>query len=248
MEYERISFDRIAETYDETRSIPPDVMRRIVKILVGELKGYKTVLDAGVGTGRYAKPLQDNGFDVVGLDVSSKMLRKAADKGTGNLLRGDVCNLPFKDASFDVTLSASLLHLVNDWKKALIEITRVTGDLLISVVHKNPNPLSEAYTELLRKSGYASQRLGISEWQLKDIVKPTKVIIGPPYELSIKERLVYLNQKAYSHQWNIPDNLHKQIMCELKNRFNKGFFCREVEVLMWKMNRLEDFLQQTLVY
>ena len=243
-----MSFDHVAEVYDETRSIPSEVTERIVKILVDELKDYKTVLDAGVGTGRYAKPLQDNSFDVVGLDVSSKMLRKAAEKGTSDLLKGDVCNLPFKGSSFDATLSASLLHLVKDWKKALVEITRVTKDLLISVVHKNPNPLSEAYTELLRKSGYTPQRLGISEWKLKDIVKPTKVISGPIYELSIKERLTYLNQKAYSHQWDIPDDPHKQIMRELKNRFKGGSFCREVEVLMWKINRLEDFLQQTPVH
>ena len=242
-----MSFDRVAEAYDETRSLPSEVMKRIVRILVDELKGYKTVLDAGVGTGRYAKPLQDSGSDVVGLDVSSKMLRRAAEKGTGDLLKGDVYNLPFKGSSFDVTISASLLHLVKDWKKALIEITRVTRDLLISVVHKNPNPLSEAYTELLRKSGYTPQRRGISEWELKDIAKPTKVIPGPTYELSIKERLTYLNQRAYSHQWDIPEDLHKQIMRELKKRFNKGVFCREAEVLIWRMNRLEDLLQQTPV-
>ena len=106
-----MSFDRVAEVYNQTRSIPSEVMERIVRILVNELEGYKTVLDAGVGTDRYAKPLQDSGFDVVGLDVASKMLRKAAEKGTSNLLRGDVfCNLPFKNSSFDVTLSASVGH------------------------------------------------------------------------------------------------------------------------------------------
>ena len=242
-----MSFDRVAEAYDETRSLPSEVMKRIVRILVDELKGYKTVLDAGVGTGRYAKPLQDSGSDVVGLDVSSKMLRRAAEKGTGDLLKGDVYNLPFKGSSFDVTISASLLHLVKNWKKALIEITSVTRDILISVVHKKPNPLSEVYTELLRKSGYTPERLGISEWELKDIVKPTKVIPGPTYELSVKERLTHLNQRAYSHQWDIPEDLHKQIMHELKDRFNKGVFCREAEVLIWRMNRLEDLLQQTPV-
>ena len=239
-----ISFDRVAEIYDETRSIPSDAMKRIVEILAGELKGYKTVLDAGVGTGRYAKPLQDCGFDVVGLDVSSKMLREAAEKGTGNLLRGDVCNLPFKDSSLNVTFSLSLLHLVKDWKKALQEIARVTKDLLVSVVRRSPNPLSEAYTELLKKFGYTLQKLGISEWELKDIVKPMKSILGHAYKVSIKERLSYLNQKAYSYQWDIPENLHKQVMGELKNRFIGGTFCREVEILIWDINRLEAFLQQ----
>lgn len=236
-------FDRVAETYDATRSIPSGAMKRIVKILVGELRGYKTILDAGVGTGRYAKPLQDNGFDVVGLDVASKMLREAADKGTGSLLRGDVCGLPFKDLSFDVTLSVSLFHLVNDWKRALQEITRVTNDLLVSVVRRNPNLLSEAYTQLLRKFGCTLPKHGISEWNLRGIVKPMKSIIGPTYKVNIEESLMYLNKKAYSYQWNIPENLHKQIMCELKNRFIGESFFREVEILIWDINKLKDFLQ-----
>ena len=239
-----ISFDRVAETYDETRSIPSDAKKRIVEILVGELKGYKMVLDAGVGIGRYAKPLQDNGFDVVGLDVASRVLRKAAGKGAGSLLRGDVCNLPFKDSSFNVTISVSLLHLVKDWKKALREITRVTKDLLVSIVRRTPNPLSEAYTESLKKSGYTLQKRGISEWELKDIVKPIKSILGPAYKISIEERLSYLNQKAYSYQWDILDNLHKQVMRELKNRFIGGIFYRKAEILIWDINKLEAFLQQ----
>lgn len=237
-----ISFDRVAEIYDESRSIPSDAMKRIVGILIGELKGYKTVLDAGVGTGRYAKPLQDNGFDVVGLDVAPKMLRKAAEKGTGILLRGDVCNLPFKDSSFNVTLSVGVLHLVKNWEEALQEITRVTKDLLVSVVRRNPSPLSEAYTELLKKFGYTIQKRGMSEWELKDIVKPMKSIPGPACKTSIRERLRYLNQKAYSYQWDIPTNLHKQVMRELKNRFIGGTFCREVNILLWDENKLEAFL------
>lgn len=239
-----ISFDRVAEIYDESRSIPSDAKKRIVEILVGELKGFKKVLDAGVGTGRYAKPLQDNGFDVVGLDVASRMLRKAAEKGTGGLLRGDVCSLPFRDSSFDVTLSAGVLHLIKDWKKTLQEITSVTEDLLVSVVHRNPNPLSEAYTSLLKRFGYTFHKRGISEWELKGIVKPMKSILGPSWKISIDEHLPHLNQKAYSYQWGIPQNFHKQVMRELKNRFTGGNFYQEVEILIWDINTLETFLQK----
>lgn len=89
-----VSFDRIATIYDETRGYPAFVMDKIIKTLRNELEGYVSILDVGVGTARFSKPLQDHGHYVVGVDVSSKMLRKAVERGMRNLLIGSVCNLP----------------------------------------------------------------------------------------------------------------------------------------------------------
>jgi ubiquinone/menaquinone biosynthesis C-methylase UbiE len=111
-----VSFDRIAEIYDETRGFPVFVMDKIIKTLRDELEGHVSILDVGVGTARFSKPLQANGHYVVGVDVSSRMLRKAAERGMRNLLIGSVCSLPFGDNSFDVTVSVGLLHLVKEWR------------------------------------------------------------------------------------------------------------------------------------
>ena len=91
-----VSFDRTAEIYDETQGFPVFVMDKIVKTLMDELEGYVSILDVGVGTGRFSKPLQDHGYYVVGMDVSSEMLRKAVEKGMRNLLIGGVCSLPLR--------------------------------------------------------------------------------------------------------------------------------------------------------
>lgn len=52
-----VSFDRVAEIYDETRRYPVFVMDRIIETLRNELEGYVRILDVGVGTARFSKPL-----------------------------------------------------------------------------------------------------------------------------------------------------------------------------------------------
>lgn len=138
-----VSFDRVVEIYDETRGFPVFVMGKIIKTLMAELEGYVSILDVGVGTARFSKPLQDHGYYVVGIDVSLGMLRKAVERGMRNLLVSSVCSLPFKDDSFDVTISVGLLHLIKEWRLALQEISRVTRQLLVSVVRRGESPASE---------------------------------------------------------------------------------------------------------
>ena len=78
----RISFDRVAEIFDKTRGPPKHIMKQLVKTLADELLDYRRILDVGVGTGRFAKPLQDYGFEVSGINIAKKMMSKAVEKQT----------------------------------------------------------------------------------------------------------------------------------------------------------------------
>src|SRR2546422_5459586 len=69
----RLSFDRVAAIYDETRGLPPRAMARVLAVLVDQLQG-KRVLEVGVATRRYAVPLPKSGVRVVGVDISRKMV------------------------------------------------------------------------------------------------------------------------------------------------------------------------------
>jgi len=89
-----VSFDCVAEIYDETRDFPIIVIDKVVKTLIHEFENCLSILDVGVGTARFSKPLQNHGYYVVGMDVSLGMLKKAADKGMRNLVRGSVCSPP----------------------------------------------------------------------------------------------------------------------------------------------------------
>lgn len=240
----RVSFDRVADIYDKTRDLPPAVMKRTIKTLVDELRGYRTILDVGIGTGRYAKPLHENGFDVVGIDVSPKMLKKAVEKGLDNLLMSDACILPFKNSSFDATISAYLLHLIEDWKIALREITRVTTNVLVSITHTRPSPLMETYKDLLAEHGYMIRKPRMAELELKEIVKPAKSIFVATYYVSTNDLLTNLNQKAYSYQWEVPDNLHREVMQELQTRFFGKMYHQNVHIFIWNANEMRSLLSK----
>lgn len=238
-----VSFDRVAKIYDKTRDYPVSVMDKIIKTLINELEGYVNVLEVGVGTARFAKPLQDHGYNVVGIDVSLEMLRKAAEKEMRNLLVGNVCNLPFKDDSFDVTMSAGLLHLVKEWKATLLEISRVTKKLMMSVIHTGENPASKEYRDLLAEYGCNLSQLGISERELGTIVKPVKLIDVTTYETSVRKSLASLKWKAYSYQWDAPNEIHRRVMKQLKTRPLPKNYSVKIEVLIWSINGVRDFVK-----
>lgn len=239
----KIPFDRVADIYDKTRGLPQEVMRKIVQAFVKELKGYRTVLDIGVGTGRFAKPLQENGFEVVGIDISRDMTQNARKKGVKDLLLGDACSLPFRDTYFDAALSVHVLHLISEWQTALREICRVTKDELFSVTHIHPSPVSKAYEELAREEGYNARRIGLGEYELKEIVKPTKSFRAVSWVSSANERLTYLRQRAYSRQWKVPEDVDRQIVQELVRRFAGQKYPLEMCILRWNIKDLKSYLK-----
>lgn len=67
--------------------------------------GSTRILDIACGSGRHLAALAARGFDAIGLDLSPHLLREAADRRPGRLVRGDMRFLPFAGASFDVALS-----------------------------------------------------------------------------------------------------------------------------------------------
>ena len=238
-----ISFDHIAGIYDETRGFPSFVMDKIVTTLISELEGQVNILDVGVGTGIFSKPLQDHGYHVVGIDVSLEMLKKAIEKGIYNSVIGNVCNLPFKRNSFDVTISVGLLHLVKEWKTALQEVSRVTRKFLVSVVRTGKSPASEEYRDALVKYGWKFSQFGIAERELVAIAKPVKSIDVTTYERSTEKTLAFLKRKAYSYQWDIPEEIHRRAMQQLTARSFPEVYPVKVEVLVWDIESICDSIQ-----
>jgi len=222
-----VSFDRVADVYDKTRSFPPRIMKRVVKALTEELEGCRTILDAGVGTGRYAILLQNSGFELVGIDVSRKMLQKAKQKGVANLHLADARYLPFNDLYFDATVCNHVLHLIQEWKTVLREITRVTRHIFLSTTYGSPNPISEAYEELLKKYAFERRKRGISEAQLGNFLKPTRFIAAVTNTpVKADKTLTMFEEKACSRHWDVPNHLHSQILKDLSPFCRKNILSR----------------------
>ncbi len=117
------SFDRVASIYDETRG-GERRGDRFADSLAPWIVGPRTV-ELGIGTGVIANGLQRHGIDVVGVDLSTAMMRRAVGRIGERVAVADVDRLPFADHSLDTAYFVWVLHLVHDPPITLAEAARV---------------------------------------------------------------------------------------------------------------------------
>ncbi len=109
-------------------------------VYLSELKAIKSVLkeqkqkllEIGVGTGRFAVPLNIN----YGLEPSQKMAKMSKKRGIC-VTRGRAEELPFKNNSFDTAFLIVTVCFVDDLKKSISEVYRVLkdgGEIIIGFV------------------------------------------------------------------------------------------------------------------
>ncbi len=95
------------------------------------------ILDVGTSTGTNLRMLRDAGYtNVLGLDSSEESIRWTNAKGLPEVIKGDVCDLPFDRGSFDLVLATDVLEHVDDDARAVAEIARILksdGHVLITV-------------------------------------------------------------------------------------------------------------------
>ncbi|NVM44039.1 MAG: class I SAM-dependent methyltransferase [Candidatus Lokiarchaeota archaeon] len=148
----------IIEKYNSTSSFYDDRYRKIqnekyaLQFKNTDFK-YKTLLDAGCGTGLLFEYISNLKFvnlnreiRYVGLDISWKMLvqfymktRRSNYRGNSNLILGDIENLPFREAKFNLIFSTTSLQNLQDLKKGLKELVRVGKEdtaLKLSILRK----------------------------------------------------------------------------------------------------------------
>lgn len=139
---ESVRFDRAVAFYDGTRGFVPGTAERIRDAVVVQTGATRETrfLEIGVGTGRIALPFLAAGYRYVGVDLSQPMLEVLRAKlpvgVSPPVVVGDVCRLPFADASADVVVGVHILHLVAHWQAVLREARRVLrwpgGQLLLA--------------------------------------------------------------------------------------------------------------------
>jgi ubiquinone/menaquinone biosynthesis methyltransferase len=146
--YVRRLFDTIAERYDLITRILSYGQDRRWKARVAALSaaGHGTrVLDLACGTGDIAYALALRGADVVGLDVTHRMVQLARARERGSqFVTGDMLALPFGNEAFDVVTTGYGLRNVPDIAAALAEAWRVIrpGGTFLSLDFNRPaNPI-----------------------------------------------------------------------------------------------------------
>lgn len=145
LEANRAYYDEFSKSYEQhRRPNHADGYHALVDDLEVELcERYGTgrdILECGCGSGLILERLATFARQAKGIDLSPKMLEIARSREL-DVREGSVTELPFDDASFDVTCAFKLLAHVPDIGKALSEMARVTrpGGVVLAEFY---NPLS----------------------------------------------------------------------------------------------------------
>jgi ubiquinone/menaquinone biosynthesis C-methylase UbiE len=134
----RTGYGSWSESYDEPGNPIVALEEPVVRSLLESLPRGRA-LDAACGTGRHARLLVDRGHEVVGVDLTPEMLRRAADNvPEASFMEADLRDIPSPDQHFDVVVCGLALAHLPDLGAGVAELARVLkrgGRLLVSVLH-----------------------------------------------------------------------------------------------------------------
>lgn len=219
------SFDRVADVYDDTRSMPEQAERELSAMLFDIVRATADPLlyEVGIGTGRVTVPLSRLGVRIVGTDIAPKMLAVLRSKNT----RIDAClaestRPPFRAGTFDAVLFAHILHLVPDVDatvRASIGLLKPSG-LVISGTDQSREGVRGQGDEAIQRVAKAVAGIEMTSWKpyagslatLDGILQAWHAM--PAGEATIawtaqttgRRHLERLARRDFSSAWMIPDD------------------------------------------
>lgn len=163
----RDAYDRLAAVWSATTDDGPFnglLERPAVRDLVPRPLQDMTILDAGCGSGAQSEWLLNEGADVIGIDLSPRMIEESRRRclGGGRFLVADLAEpLPLEPRSLDGVVSSLVLHYVKDLSGPLRSFAlalRPGGWVVLSLGHPFAPPLPA------QRGGYFDTELVSDTW------------------------------------------------------------------------------------
>jgi SAM-dependent methyltransferase len=121
-------YDQFSEIYDLSRGINPKTVKDLVKLTY--IDQNSLLLDMGCGTGNYTHALKSIAKNIIGLDLSLGMIKKAKYKIPDlDIINTNVLNIPFRSEVFNGLYFIQVIHHISNKLVLFEEAYRV--------LHKN---------------------------------------------------------------------------------------------------------------
>jgi malonyl-CoA O-methyltransferase len=150
----REGYERWAPSYPQVAGNPLMRIEQAMMLKLWPPVAGRRVLDLACGSGRYTQLLAAAGAEVVALDFSPAMLRRAPP---GGRVCASMMRQPFAAAAFDVVISGLAIGHTADlagWMAETARVLRPGGTLLYSDLHPEAARagLTRSFTDELRHS------------------------------------------------------------------------------------------------
>ncbi|MDR7074505.1 ubiquinone/menaquinone biosynthesis C-methylase UbiE [Fictibacillus barbaricus] len=166
-------FDELVSFFDSmARTSWLKQIHDTLKEMTGLWNG-KDVLDVGCGTGRLLLRGAEEANRLVGVDLSSEMVKASIQQffyhelsGKSEFLVADAEKLPFKDDSFDLALSTCVMFLLPDPVQGIKEMCRVlkTGGQ-IAMLNPSEKMSQETAVQYAKEKGISGfERIALLKW------------------------------------------------------------------------------------
>jgi ubiquinone/menaquinone biosynthesis C-methylase UbiE len=138
-------FSEKGETYFQENYLGKNPLRErrmdVLKKIFADLSvASKAFLDAGAGPAVLYEMITSLNGNYFASDISIDNLKAARSRvGDFPCVVADTCSLPFADSSFDIVASIGSVEYIEEWKKAIAELSRVlvsNGSLVVTFANK----------------------------------------------------------------------------------------------------------------
>ncbi len=169
------------------------------------LKPNSAILEIGCATGVVSEYLSASGFHVTAIDISDDMIsraKRANPKTNVNYSVADVFDLPFNLEQFDAIVCASVINIIPNKDKALIEMSRICKpdgsiNLLFPEQHFTQSQFS-SLIDSLSLSGFSLSALTTWNRAAPKLAKQEIENVAIDTQLVIKNTQYYLNNMLLS--------------------------------------------------
>ena len=161
-------FERHSEDYEQWFREHPELYKAELEAIRALIPKFEKGIEIGVGTGRFAAPLDIQG----GVEPSAKMAEVAKEKGI-NVITAIAEKLPLEEESYDFALMVTTICFVDDPLKSLEEIHRILkpgGTVIIGFVDKE-SKLGRLYEKNREKSRFYKDATFFSADEIVSLLK-----------------------------------------------------------------------------